>query len=79
MPPVELPDGTLLQLCDAEGRLTFADVSKHPNGEDLNLLNGHGMLTEVLDHNIEREEPTACSLISRAMNQKNEIVLGNYE
>ena len=79
IPPVELPDGNTLQLCDSDGRLTFDFLAKHANGEEFVWLSGQGLLTEVLSHMIEIEEPMACSLISRALNMKNECVLGTTE
>ena len=54
---------------------TSRSMRNHENGRDLGYLNDKGALVEVLSYKMELEEKTACKLISRAMNMKQEVAL----
>ena len=75
MPPVPLPHGTVIQMCDGAGKLSLEGPRDHPNGSEFAWLCDVGHLCEVLDGKIEQEEPTAAAVISRALNMKNEVAL----
>ncbi len=77
--PINLPDGTELHLCDENGLLTFKAVEQHENGKEFGELSNKGALVEVLGSEIEVEEPSACNIISRAMNMKQEVALEQTE
>ena len=78
-PPVKLPNGSELPLCDHEGRLSFEGLRNHENGKDFCYLNDKGVFVEVLNYKMEIEENTAAKLISRAMNMKQEVALMQTE
>ena len=79
MPPMQMANGSTVQLCDSHGRLTFEHIQMHPNGEELKTVSDLGFLAEVLGHQIETEEQGACGLIARALNMSNDACLGTTE
>ena len=54
--PLPLNNKNQLSLCDSEGNLSFEGLENHANGKEFCELARVGMLTEVLDHRIRKEE-----------------------
>ena len=66
-------------LCDADGRLCTAAVAESSNGRQLAELLREGCDVEVLAWEMDVEEPTAASIISRALQKSHELPLRTTE
>ena len=64
---------------DATDRLDLQAAVAVENLQELVKTCQEGLLMEVLSWKIKTEEPTACSLISRALNMGNEVALKTTE
>ena len=69
----------LRKFCDSDGRLNIDAAVAGENTKELVITCREGLMMEVLSWRIEVEEPTACSLISAALNLKNVTALRNTE
>mgnify|MGYP001114192065 CR=1 FL=1 len=78
----ELPpdvDKGIVFFCDADGRLCTAAVAESSNGRQLAELLHEGCDVEVLAWEMDVEEPTAASIISRALQKSHELSLRTTE
>ena len=64
---------------DANGRLSATAVAASPNGRHLAELLHEGVDVEVLAWEMDIEEPTAASVISKALNKAHELSLRTTE
>ena len=65
--------------CDDKGKLSLPAVAEHLNGKELAEVLHEGMTMEILSWRMDKEEPTAASVISQALNKGNEIALRTTE
>jgi hypothetical protein len=65
--------------CDEHGRLDLTAVAEHPNAKEMAEVINEGLRMEVLSWKIYVEEPSACVMISNALNKNHEIVLRTAE
>ena len=68
-----------IKFCDCKGALSIAAVSEHKNAKELVLALEEGLLTEILSWKMDVEEPSAASVISRALNEGHQIALRTTE
>lgn len=67
------------RFCDSDGRLDLSAVAEYENATEMLLSIKEGLKMEVLSWKINVEEPTACSMISQALNKGHEAALRTGE
>ena len=65
--------------CDSCGRLDIAAVAASPNGRELQEIIESGIKVEVLQWQMDVQDPSAAGIISRALNKGHEVALRTTE
>ena len=77
----DVPDSkkTGIVFCDAGGRLSITAVAEHENGRPMLEVSTEGLMMEILSWKMDKEEPSAASTISQALNKGHALALKTTE